>query len=133
MKTTEDTEYTEVKYPHSEITEKIIQCAIEVHKVLGPGFLESIYEKALVCELKRVGLKVEEQVLIPIVYKEIAIGEHRLDLLVEDKVIVENKTVSEFDKVHLAQILSYLKATNKRIGLLLNFAKTKIGIKRIIK
>ena len=132
MKTTESTEYTEDKYPHSEITDKIIKCAIEVHKVLGPGFVESIYEKALICEMRRDGLKVEEQVLVPIVYKGRNAGEHRLDLVVEEAVIVENKAVKEFDDIHQAQILSYLKATEKRIGLLINFAKTRIDIKRVI-
>jgi len=132
MKTTDNTEYPENKYPHSEITNKIIRCAIEVHKVLGPGFLESIYEKALVYELQQAGLKVQEQISIPIVYKETSLGEHRLDLLVEDEVIIENKTVNDFDEIHIAQILSYLKATGKHIGLLLNFAKMKVEIKRII-
>ncbi len=132
MKTTEDTEYTEDKYPHSELTDKIIKCAIDVHKTLGPGFLESIYENALIYELRQQGLKVEEQKLVSIPYKEVIVGEHRLNLLVEDSVIVENKTVKQFDEIHQAQILSYLKATDKRIGLLINFAKTKIEIKRMI-
>jgi GxxExxY protein len=126
-------EYPETKYPHSEITDKIIKCAIEVHKTLGPGFLENIYEKALLYELNQAGLKAREQVSIPIDYKGTNIGEHRLDLLVADEVIVENKTVSEFDDIHMAQVLSYLKATGKQIGLLLNFAKTKVEIKRVIR
>lgn len=124
---------TKAQYPHSEITDKIIQCAIEAHKILGPGFLENIYEKALILELKKIGLKASEQVAIPIVYKGTNIGEHRLDLLIEDKVIVENKTVADFNEIHMAQILSYLKATNKQVGLLLNFAKTTLDIKRVIK
>ncbi|MDI6784807.1 MAG: GxxExxY protein [bacterium] len=132
MKTTEATELTEAKYPHSEITDKILKCAVEVHKTLGPGFLESIYEKALISELKRAGLKVQEQVLIPVVYKGDIVGEHRLDLLVEDTVVVENKTAESFNNIHKAQVISYLKATGKRIGLLINFAKTKVEIKRII-
>jgi len=132
MRTTENTEFPEDKYPYSEITDKIIKCAIEVHKNLGPGFLENIYESALIYEMKQQGLKVENQKVISILYKGTIIGEHRLDLLVEDKVIVENKTVKEFNDIHKAQILSYLRATGKRIGLLINFAKTKIDIKRII-
>jgi len=141
MKTTEDTEYTEAteyteyteeKYPYSKITKRIIKCAIEVHKVLGPGFVESIYENALICEMKQDGLKVERQVLVSIGYKGNNVGEHRLDLVVEDSVIVENKAVKEFDNVHYAQLLSYLKATGKKIGLLINFAKPKIEVKRII-
>ena len=132
MKTTESTEFTENKYPYSKITNKIIKCAIEVHKALGPGFLESIYENALIYELEQQGLKVEKQKLIPITYKEAVVGEHHLDLLVEGEVIVENKTVKEFNDIHQAQILSYLKAAGKKIGLLINFAKTKIDIKRMI-
>lgn len=132
MKTTEGTEYTEEKYPHSEITDRIIQCAIEVHKTLGPGFVESVYENALVYEIKQKGIKVEQQRIIPIIYKGISVGEHRLNLLVEDAVIVENKTVKEFNDIHQAQVLSYLKAADKRVGLLINFAKTKIDIKRIV-
>jgi len=132
MKTTEDTEYTEDKYPYSDITEKIIKCAIEVHKILGPGFIESIYENALVYEMRQKRLKVEEQKLVPVLYRGIKVGEHRLNLLVENVVIVENKVVKEFNEVHQVQILSYLKATGKRIGLLINFAKMKIEVKRII-
>jgi len=109
MKTTEDTEYTEDKYPYSELTDKIIKCAIDVHKTLGPGFLESIYENALIYEFRQQGLRIEEQKLISIPYKKVVVGEHRLNLLVEDSVIVENKTVKEFNDVHQAQILSYLK------------------------
>ena len=127
-----NTEYTEGKYPHSGITDRIIKSAIEVHKNLGPGFLENIYENALILELKQQGLKVEDQKLIPIAYKGIFVGEHRVDLLIENEVIVENKTVKDFDGIHQAQLLSYLKATGKRVGLLLNFAKTKIDVKRII-
>ncbi|OGW03771.1 MAG: hypothetical protein A2889_09110 [Nitrospinae bacterium RIFCSPLOWO2_01_FULL_39_10] len=126
------TEFTEDKYPNSKITDRVIKCAIEVHKILGPGFVENIYEKALISEMKQNGLRVEQQLLIPIVYKGKNVGEHRLDLLVEDEVIVENKAVKEFEDIHQAQILSYLKATNKKIGLLINFAKTKIDVKRFI-
>lgn len=132
MKTTEGTEFTEDKYPNSKITDKVIKCAIEVHKILGPGFVENIYEKALISEMKQNDLRVEQQVLIPIVYKGKNVGEHRLDLLVEDEVIVENKAVKEFEDIHQVQILSYLKATNKKIGLLINYAKTKIDVKRFI-
>ena len=135
MKSTEDiedTEYTEKEYPYSTITDKIIKCAIEVHKTFGPGFVEGIYENALIYELKKNGLRVEQQKLIDVKYKGECVGEHRLDLLVEDTVIVENKTVTEFNDIHFAQILSYLKATEKKIALSLNFADTKIQVKRVI-
>ena len=91
--TTEAAEFTEGEYPHSSITDKILGCAVEVHKTLGLGLLEGIYENALIYELKREGLKVEQQKLIPVMYKGVKVGEHRLDLLVEDEVIVENKAV----------------------------------------
>ena len=132
MKTTENTEYTEDKYPSSKITDDIIKCAIEVHKTLGPGFIEGIYENALIRELQVQGLQVENQKSVPIKYKGVCIGEHRLDLLVEGKIIVENKAVKELDEIHIAQVLSYLKATKQKVALLLNFAKPKIQIRRII-
>lgn len=132
MRTTENTEFPEDKYPYSKITDKIIGCAIEVHKTLGPGFLENIYESALIYEMKQHGIKFESQKAISISYKGIIIGDHRLDLLVEDEVVVENKAVKEFSDIHKAQILSYLKATGKKIGLLINFANTRIDIRRVI-
>ncbi len=124
--------YDNRNFPFADLTQKIIECAIEVHRQLGPGFLENIYENALIAELKNNGLKVESQKNIPLYYKDTLVGEHRLDLLVEDKIIVENKTVKEFNDVHKAQLISYLKAAGKKVGLLLNFAKTKLEIKRII-
>ncbi len=127
-----DQNFVNKEFPFSELTQKIIECAIEVHRHLGPGFLENIYENALIAELKNKGLKVESQKNIPLYYKDTLIGEHRLDLLVENEIIVENKTVKEFNDIHKAQLISYLKATGKKVGLLFNFAKTKLEIKRII-
>ena len=134
MKTTEFTEGTEAKgkYPYSDITERIIKCAIEVHKTLGPGFMESVYENAMIYEFNRLGLGYEKQKLIRIPYKDTFIGEHRIDLVVEDAVVVELKAIKAFEDVHKAQLLSYLKATGKKVGLLINFANTKIEIKRLI-
>jgi GxxExxY protein len=100
---------------------------------LGPGFVESIYENALICELVKGGLRVDRQKLVDVRYKGEHVGEHRLDLLVEDAVIVENKTVSELNDNHFAQVLSYLKATEKKIALLLNFAGNKLRVKRVIR
>ncbi len=117
---------------YEEITDKILKCAVKVHKTLGPGFLESIYENALVLELKNTGLKVEQQKPIVVQYQGRDVGEHRLDLLVEDLVVVELKTVKTVDDIHKAQVLSQLKASQIRLGLILNFAKTKIEIRRII-
>jgi len=116
------------------ITEQIIGCAIEVHKNLGPGLLESIYEKALCCELDLRGRKYKSQVMVPILYKGKLLGEHRLDLLVENEIIVEIKAVERHEPVFNAQLLSYLKLTGKHLGLLVNFnvPTLKNGIKRII-
>ena len=118
----------------NQLTEQIIGCAIEVHKHLGPGLLESLYEKALVFELTQAGLRCQSQVVLPIVYKGSVIGEHRLDLIVENEVILEIKAVERFDNVFQAQILSYIKLSRKRLGLLINFnvPVLKEGIVRVI-
>ncbi|MCX6348590.1 MAG: GxxExxY protein [Candidatus Aureabacteria bacterium] len=126
------TDYQSKGYPHSELTEKILGCSIEVHKTLGPGFLEQIYESALIQELQSRSIPVEAQVPILIRYKNRVIAEYRLDLVVENTVIVENKAVTSLNDIHLAQVLSYLKASGMKIGLLINYAKTKIEVKRII-
>ena len=115
-----------------ELTGKIIECAITIHKKLGPGFLESIYQAALLLELVKQGLKVETQKEIKIYYDGKEVGLHRLDLVVEKQIIVELKTIKEFDEIHLAQVISYLKATRLKVGLLLNFAKPVLKIKRVM-
>jgi GxxExxY protein len=117
----------------NRITEKIIGCSIEVHKLLGPGLLESAYEDCLIYELTKAGLKAARQVPIPVIYKEIHLEcGYRIDLLVEDMVILELKTVERFSPVHEAQILTYMKFAGKSTGLLINFNVTllKNGIKR---
>ena len=118
----------------NEITEKIIGCAIEVHRNLGPGLLESIYENALCFELNQINVKYEKQLKIPIVYKGLSLGEYRLDILVENEIIVEIKAVDRYDRVFEAQMLTYLKVTGKKLGLLIifNVPVLKNGIKRII-
>jgi GxxExxY protein len=113
-----------------KLSNKIIKSAIEVHKKLGPGFLESIYQKALPIQLEKDGLKVETQKEIKIYYDGEKIGTHFLDLVVEKEIVVELKTVTEFNGI--AQLLSYLKATGLKIGLLLNFAKATLEIKRVV-
>lgn len=115
-----------------ELTGKIIECAITVHKNLGPGFLESIYQSAMPLELRKQRLKVEEQKDIEIFYHDKKIGLHRIDLVVEGQIIVELKTVKEFDDSHLAQVISYLKAAKLKVGLLLNFSKAVLKIKRVV-
>jgi len=119
----------------NQITEKILGCAIEVHKRLGPGLLESAYEECLAYELKSIGLKISRQVAVPVVYKDIKLEcGYRIDVLVEDTVIIELKSIEAFAPVHEAQILTYMKFANKTIGLLINFNVTllKNGIKRYI-
>jgi GxxExxY protein len=117
----------------NQITEKIIGCAINVHKFLGPGLLESAYEECMVFELKKEGFKVERQKPIPVIYKEIKLDcGYRIDILVENSVLIELKTVDAFNPVHEAQILTYMKFAEKRTGLLINFNVNllKNGIKR---
>ncbi|MDP6592814.1 MAG: GxxExxY protein [Candidatus Marinimicrobia bacterium] len=118
----------------NKTTEKIIGCAVEVHKTLGPGLLESVYEKALCIELKNGGLKFESQKSLPLSYKGVDVGEFKIDVLVEDKIVLELKSVERHDPVFEAQILSYMKLGNYPLGLLINFNSKllKNGIKRFI-
>ena len=119
----------------NEISEKIIGAAIQVHSTLGPGLLESAYEACLKYELEKQELKVSSQIVLPVIYDEMKIDlGYRLDLLVEDSVIVELKAVNKITPIHEAQLLSYLKLSGKRLGLLINFnvILLKDGIKRRI-
>jgi GxxExxY protein len=118
----------------NKITEQIIGCAIEVHRQLGPGLLESIYESALCVELEYRGLKYERQKALSVNYKGHPIGEFKIDLLIENTVVVELKSVERFDPVFEAQLLSYMKLGRYKLGLLINFnsALLKDGIKRLI-
>ena len=115
-----------------EITEAIIGAAIEVHRELGPGFLENIYEEALIVEFAKNDFKFERQKEIKVRYLDVEIGTHRLDLVVENEIVVELKAVKEFSDIHFAQLRSYLKATGLKVGLLLNFGKPTLEIKRIV-
>ncbi len=119
----------------NEISRKIIGAAIEVHHQLGPGLLESSYQHCLFHELRSRGIRVRNEVPLPIVYKgEKLDAGYRLDLLVEDKVIVEVKSAEELAKIHLAQVLTYLKLKDKKLGLLINFNTLllKDGIRRVV-
>ncbi|MBI2251968.1 MAG: GxxExxY protein [Armatimonadetes bacterium] len=122
------------EFPLKDITGRIISCAIEVHSKLGPGLLENIYEEALAYEFKLRGVMYDRQKEIILNYKGENVGTYRIDYLVEREVIVELKTVEAINKIHEAQLLTYLRAMNKRIGLLINFnvEKLKDGIKRLI-
>ncbi|MBN1518268.1 GxxExxY protein [Candidatus Sumerlaeota bacterium] len=118
-------------YQHAELTEAIIDAVIRVHSRLGPGFLESIYRNALTIELSQRKIYFEAEKEYPVMYEGRLVGKHRLDLLVEDTVIVELKTVEEFHKAHYAQLRSYLKAAKKEVGLLVNFAKMRADFRRV--
>jgi len=119
----------------NKITEKIIGCAIEVHKNLGPGLLESSYVACLNYELVNAGLDVKQQLGLPLVYKEIQLElGYRLDLLVDSQVVVEIKSVETLKEVHISQVLTYLKLSKASVGLLMNFNVPKLtdGLKRLI-
>ncbi len=124
----------EKEYPLKDLTERIISSAIEVHSKLGPGLLESVYEEALAHEFTLRGIKFSRQEEISLKYKGKDVGHHRIDYLVDDEVIVELKAIDSILGIHEAQLLTYLRALNKRVGLLINFnvVKLKEGIKRLI-
>lgn len=118
----------------NELSQKAIGLSIEVHRNLGPGLLESAYESALCIELEEAGLRFERQLLIPALYKGRTIGEYRLDLLIEDALIIEIQSVERHDPVFAAQVLTSLRITGKKLGLLINFNSHLLasGIRRLI-
>lgn len=117
---------------HEEITEAIIGAAIEVQRKLGPGFLESIYEKALIIEMGKRNLRFLRQPEVVVFYDGQRVGKHRLDLIVEDTIVVELKAIKGVEDKHLAIVRSYLKAAGKKHGLILNFARVPLEIKRVL-
>ncbi|OOQ61826.1 GxxExxY protein [Mucilaginibacter pedocola] len=119
----------------SEITGSIIGAAIEVHRVLGPGLLESAYKECLHYKLVKSGLHVEKEKALPLIFEEVKLDcGYRMDLLVENKIVIETKTVEALNDIHLAQILTYLKLGNYKVGLLINFNELilKDGIRRVV-
>ena len=119
----------------NEIATKIIGAAIEVHKQLGPGLLESTYESCLVYELRQMGLEVQQQLALPVLYKEVKLeAGYRIDVLVENKVIIELKSLESLADIHTAQLLTYLQLKDLKLGLLINFNEVllKNGLKRIV-
>lgn len=128
-------ELTEIPANLESLSYKIIGLAIEVHRQLGPGLLESTYHQCLYYEIKKAGLKVEKELTLPILYKEIKLNHgYRIDLLIEDRLVIELKTVESFTSVHFAQILTYLRLGNYPLGLLINYNSKilKNNIKRFI-
>lgn len=116
----------------NELTYQINGAVFEVNRVLGPGFLEKVYENALLVELRKRGLRAESQVPIKVKYKGEVVGDYFADLVVERQVIIELKTVENLQNIHEAQMLNYLKATGMKLGLLVNFKHTKAEIKRMV-
>ncbi len=120
------------KYKHSELTSKIIGCAIEVHKHLGNGFQEVIYQRALEIEFRLQGINVQREFEMPLSYKGEEIGTRRVDFFVEEKILVEIKAIIQLEDVHLAQAINYLEAYNLEVGLLINFGSKSLDFKRIM-
>lgn len=127
------TNFINEKYKHSELTAQIIGAAIEVHKTLGNGFQEVIYQRALAIELEEVGLSFTREQEMQIEYKGRDIGTRRVDFFVEEKVMVEIKAVIKLEDVHLAQAINYLEVYNLEIGLLINFGSKSLGFKRVMR
>jgi len=120
------------KHDFDELSNQIIGAAIMVHKELGPGFIEGIYESALKVQLAELHIPFENQMEININFHGIKVGSHRLDLIINKQIVVELKAVKELLDIHIAQLRSYLKATQLKTGLLINFAKPVIDIKRVV-
>ncbi len=134
-----NTDYTESSpaprepmYPHRELTEKVIAAAYEVHSELGPGFLEKVYETALLHELNLRGVACVAQGEIAVSYKGYPVGSYYSDLLVDGKVLCELKAAESMTPAHQAQLLNYLKATGIKVGLLLNFGSKSLQVKRLV-
>ena len=115
---------------YEDLTGKILESCFEVSKELGIGFIESVYEKALIVILKEKGLKVENQVPLKVRFRGVVVGDFYADLLVEEKILIELKAVNSFANEHFAQLLNYLKATNIEVGLIINFGKPKLEYRR---
>jgi GxxExxY protein len=119
----------------NEISKIVFECALKVHKALGPGLLESAYEECMFYELKKYNLKVEKQKTLPLIYEEVKLDAgYRIDIIIEDKFIVEIKSVESLNDVHLAQILTYLRLSDCKLGLLINFnvKLLKEGVRRVV-
>ena len=115
-----------------DLTYSINGAIFEVNRILGPGFLEKVYENALIFELRKRGIKAEAQIPIKVNYKRTIVGEYFADIVADDQVIIELKTVDRIEKIHEAQLINYLKATGLKVGLLVNFKNTKADIKRFV-
>ncbi len=116
----------------NDLSNRIIGIAIDIHKKLGPGFQEKIYEEALLKEFKKAAIGFEKQKVVRVDYDGESLGNQRIDLLVDDEIIVEIKTCAKIIPIHRDQVISYLKTANKKLGLILNFGRSKLEIKRVV-
>ena len=123
---------SQLGYAYSDVTSAVIGCAIEVHSILGTGFQEVVYQRALAVEMESRGLSFAREWEMPIFYKERQVGARRVDFLVDEKVVVELKAIGELEKVHLAQAINYLEAFRLEVGLLLNFGAAKLEFRRVV-
>ena len=124
--------YTNEKYKYSELTSKIIGCALEVHKLLGNGFQEVIYQRALEIEFRLQNINAQREFVMPLFYKGEDIGTRRVDFFVDEKIMVEIKAIIQLEDVHLAQAINYLEAYNLEVGLLINFGSKSLDFKRVM-
>lgn len=122
-----------MKMEHEELTRKVIGCCFKVYNTLGYGFLESVYQKSLMIELRTAGLSAEMEVAIPVSYEGEPVGDFSADIVVDDVVILELKSVRQLTDVHEVQLVNYLKATGKQVGLLINFGEKKVEVRRKLK
>jgi len=120
------------QYIHSDVTAEILSVAFEVHKIIGSGFVESVYLKAMIAEFGLRCIEIDSEIELPVFYKNIKVGSRRADLLVKKNVIVELKAVTELNDNHLAQAINYLEAFNLEVGLLINFGSKSLQYKRVI-
>ena len=123
--------YSDQTHPHSRLTQQIIGIAIKVHKQIGPGFREKYYQRAMYLELQKTSLKFERENKIRIPYGKVTLGYHIVDLITENKIIVELKSMSKLTNVEIGQLSSYLRLTGCKVGLLLNFGQPTVEIKRV--
>jgi GxxExxY protein len=121
------------KYPLSELTGKIIGCAMEVHRIMGNGFQEVVYQRCLAIEMSQQGISYSREHEMELLYKGISVGSRRVDFFVEGEIMVELKAVSNLENVHLAQAINYLEAYGLNVGLLINFGSTSLQYKRVSK
>ncbi|MHC4998765.1 MAG: GxxExxY protein [Planctomycetota bacterium] len=118
---------------HKELVYEVVGCAMKVHRELGYGFLEKVYENSMMVLLNKKSIKAKQQFPVPVHFENVIVGEYFADFMIEDKILVELKTVEKITNVHFAQVLNYLKATGIKLGLLINFGPRKLEYERIVK